>query len=460
MRQNMDGVRLAEIRQWTKAEVVGKLNDLTPVAGVSSDSRSVRPGEVFVALSGERFDGHDHVAAAFGRGACAAVVERPEGLSGGPLLVVPSALRALGDMAGAYRARFDLPIVAVVGSAGKTTAKEMTAAVLERRYRVLKTPDNQNNEIGVPHTLLRLSADHEAAVLEMGARRVGDIAYLCSIARPTVGILLNIGTAHLEIFGSVERVAKAKGELLESIEGESSVALVNADDCVITKEAKRTKGRLLGFGLTQESHFCGEGLTLDQKGCGHFSLHSIPFGLKVPGRHNVYNALAAAAAGAQLGIPLEEAAAALGDFHAVALRSEFLRKNGICVINDCYNSNPLSAQAALDTLAALTVEGRRIAVLGDMLELGEEGPRLHAEIGRHAAAAGMDWLLATGPLSRHTVKAAEAAGIAPRQTCHFDDKEALGAFVACLARPGDAVLVKASRGVGLEGIAAGIVGEK
>ena len=440
------------------------------VGELSTDSRSIIPGAVFVALGpgasggasreGASFDGHDFVEKAFALGASAAIVERRWGTAAvgsgwgehRPLLLVDDTLKALGDLAANYSQQFDIPVIAVVGSAGKTTTKEMIAAVLSQRFNVLKTEGTENNEIGVPKALLRLTAEHEVAVVEMAARKTGDIRYLCEIARPTIGLLLNIGTAHLEFFETVERVAKAKGELLDFLGGESSVALVNADDCVVVKEAMRTKGRLLGFGLVRESHISGEGLALDQEGCGHFSLQHHPVHLKVPGKHNVYNALAAAAAGDCCGVPMAEICAALSDFKAVNMRSEILRKNGICVINDCYNANPTSVQAALDVLTTIDTDGRRIAVLGDMLELGNQGPLMHAEIGRLVAQKRVDRLAVLGPLGKHTIAGAVAAGFDPENVCHFDDKALLGDFMVSFVERGDLVLIKGSRGIELEEI--------
>jgi len=446
------GISLAQVREWTKAEAIGELDAAAPPCGISTDSRTTRAGELFVALGGTRVDGHQFVGQALARGACAALVERVVPAAG-PLLRVPSALEALGALAGHYRAGFAVPVIAVAGSSGKTTAKEMIAAVLGARLRVLHTPGTENNELGVPRTLLQLAPEHEAVVLELAARKAGDIRYLCQIARPTIGVLLNIGTAHLEIFGSVERVAKAKGELLEYLD-ESSLALVNADDCVIAKEVKRTKGRLLGFSLERESQFCGEGLVLDQEGCGHFSLHNFFFSLQVPGRHNVYNALAAAAVGHLLQVPWPQIRRALADFRPVAMRSEILRKNGICVINDSYNANPGSMRAALEMLGSMA-GNRRIAVLGDMLELGEAGPKLHAAVGRQAAALGVDLLLATGPLSAHLVEAARAAGLERAE--YFAGKQELAKRLESLnLQEKDLVLVKASRGMGLDELVAGL----
>ena len=456
----MQGVSLGDIGLWTRGAWQGLSDkDLTP-ADVSTDTRTLAEGDLFVALTGPRYDGHQFVAEAFARGAQAAIVESTwsgSEESAGPILRVDvPGVEALGTIARQYRLRFEIPIVAIVGSSGKTTTKEMIAQVLEHRFRVLKTDDNENNEIGVPRTLLNLNAGHGAAVIEMGARKIGDIRYLCEMVRPTLGVLLNIGTAHLGIFGSVEGVAKAKGELLDCTGNESFVALVNADDRVVAKEAMRTKGRLLGFGLECGSYYSGEGLVLDREGCGHFSLQHTPFELKIPGRHNVYNALAAAAAGDQCGIPMREISRVLAAFEAPAMRSHVLRKKGIVIINDCYNANPASVEASLQLLADVEPEagGRRIAVLGDMLELGKDSADLHASIGTFAAeAVRVDLLFAAGPLSRHTVAAARSAGIAPDGAMQFDEVECMTRHLKGILTPGDVVLIKGSRGMHLESVA-------
>jgi len=444
-------VKISEILQWTDADLVGMLGpDVVPQA-VVTDSRSVTEGDLFIALRGERFDGHDFVEAAFERGASAALIERSWDGAGqalsGPLLAVDSTLLALGAMAHAYRRRYDLPVVAVVGSAGKTTTKELIAAVLGQRYQVLKTVGSENNEIGVPRTLLQLSPNHEAVVLELAARRVGDIEYLCSIAEPTVGVLLNIGTAHLEYFESVEGVAKAKGELLDYL-GESLTALVNADDRVVVQEVKRTKGRLLTFGFVRESEFRGEGLVLDQEGCGHFLLHNNPIELKIPGRHNAYNGLAAASIGRILDVDWEDIQHALAQFEPVSMRAEIVRKDGLVVINDCYNANPGSMLAALELLGDVP-GARKIAFLGDMLELGPQSGDLHAAVGAEAATKA-DILLATGKQSKELVAAARSAGMDQTQARHFDNLDLAGEFISANLRRGDVVLVKASRAMAFD----------
>ena len=447
----MHKVKISEILQWTDADLVGILGpDIAPQA-VVTDSRSVTEGDLFIALRGERFDGHDFVEAAFERGASAALIERSWDGAGrslsGPLLAVDSTLLALGAMAHAYRRRYDLPVVAVVGSAGKTTTKELIAAVLGKRYQVLKTVGSENNEIGVPRTLLQLSPNHEAVVLELAARRVGDIEYLCSIAEPTIGVLLNIGTAHLEYFESVEGVAKAKGELLDYL-GESLTALVNADDRVVVQEVQRTKGRLLTFGFVRESGFRGEGLVLDQEGCGHFLLHNNPIELKIPGRHNAYNGLAAASIGRILDGDWEDIQHALAQFEPVSMRAEIVRKDGLVVINDCYNANPDSMLAALELLGDVP-GARKIAFLGDMLELGPQSGDLHAAVGAEVATKA-DILLATGKQSKELVAAARSAGMDETQARHFDNLDLAAEFISANMCRGDVVLVKASRAMAFD----------
>ena len=446
----MYGIQLGEIIQWTDAELVGMLDRSISPLGVSTDSRSLAAGELFIALRGEHFDGHAYVEAAFKRGACAAIVERGyyEALAEGtgPLLVVESPLAALGKIAAQYRARFDIPVIGITGSAGKTTTKEMVAAVLSQRYNVLKTVGSENNEIGVPRTLLQLSSQHEVVVLELAARQEGDIRYLCSIAQPTMGVLLNIGTAHLEFFGSVEGVAKAKGELLEYLD-ESLTALINADDRVVCREVQRTKGRLRTFGFRCESKFRGEGLILDQEGCGHFLLHNYSIDLQIPGKHNAYNALAAAAVGEELGVTPSQIQQALFSFRPVYRRSEVTRTNDIIIINDSYNANPSSMAAALDLLAAMATNGgRKVALLGDMLELGKQSSQLHADVGRRAAEV-VDILLAVGPQSQHMVEAARAVGLTRAR--HFTDREEVVSHLSSELRANDVFLVKASQGMEL-----------
>jgi len=425
--------------------------------GACIDTRVLSRGELFFALPGEQIDGHRFVGAALEQGASAAVVadnwyrnlqedRRPVG----PLVITGAPDLALGQLGKVYRKRFDIPLIAITGSNGKTTTKEMTAAVLRTRYQVLATEGNLNTRLGVPMMLLRLSKHHDVAVIEMGITEDGGLSYLCDLAAPTIGVITNIGPAHLEFFGSVEGVAKAKGELLDYLD-ESSMAILNLDDLHLSKKRARVKGRLLGFGIEEISQFRGERLILDQEGCGQFSLQSLSFHLNVPGRHNVYNALAASAAGCALDVPLEYAARALADFRPPALRSQVLEQGGIRLLNDSYNANPASMQAALDTLAAMPAEGRRIAVLGDMLELGEIAEEAHQQLGRYASAGGVDALFALGDFGETLVGGAVESGMGMANAYETSDElaGALSGFVA----PGDVVLLKGSRGMRMEQVA-------
>ena len=458
----MENVQLADIQQWTGAELVGILHERRRIPRVSTDSRTVEAGDLFVALKGPTFDGHDFVKQALARGASAAVVEQgwlseqpqttPE-----PLLTVSSGIEALGSIAREYRRRFELPVIGVTGSSGKTTTKELIATVLSTTYKVLKSVGTENNEIGVPLTLLELNREHEAVVLELAARKQGDIKHLCEIAKPTIGVLLNIGAAHIELFGTVEGVAKAKGEFLDYLD-ESCLALVNADDCVVVKEVKRTKGRLLAFSLVRESQFRGEGLVLDQEGRGHFSLQHHAFDLRIPGRHNVYNALAAAGIGRVMDVPWSDIQTALAHFSPVEKRGEVIESRGVRVIDDTYNANPASMLAALEMLAHIEVNGgRRIAVLGDMLELGEQSADFHEGLGRQVAEREFDILLTIGPMAEMVAQAAVQAGLPEAQSRHFVDEQELADHLKGIVRARDIVLLKASRGMHLEKVVTQII---
>ena len=464
----MEGLTLAEAVEAVRGDFVGTLDPAGLPAGGCIDSRAVRPGDIFFALQGEHTDGHRFVGAALEAGASAAVVSRSwyreqthEARPPGPLIVVETPDLAMGDLARCYRRRFRIPVVAITGSNGKTTTKDMAAAVLSTRYRVLATEGNLNTRLGVPLTLFRLSGEHEAAVVEMGISEQGGLRYLCEVADPTIGVITNIGPTHLEFLGSVEGVAKAKGELLEYL-NESSMAILNLDDLYVSKERARHKGRLLDFGVEKICQFRGEGLILDQEGCGHFSLQGHYFHLAIPGRHNVYNALAAATIGAALNVPLSDAAEALASFRPAKLRSQVLEQNGIRLLNDAYNANPVSMRAALDTLARMSPlegapeGGRRIAVLGDMLELGPVAETEHRELGEYAAGAGVEALFALGDLAHETAGGAVDGGLPPERSRAFTDREELARELKGTLRPGDCVLLKGSRGLAMETVASAL----
>ena len=449
----MEELTLSDVIESTHGHWIGQ-NDPSAIVptGVSIDTRTLKPGEIFFALPGEKVDGHQFLDAAFARGACAAVVTRSgarESRQSELLIVVDAPDLALGDLARFYRRRFDIPVIGITGSSGKTTTKDMVAAILSTRYRVLATQGNLNNRLGVPLTLFKLSAHCDVAVIEMGISERGGMRYLCEIAQPTIGMITNIGPAHIEFFGSVEGVAKAKGELLEYLD-ESSMTILNLDDLFLSKEIAKVKGRLLGIGIERICQFRGEGLKLDQKGFGHFSLQGHSFHLSIPGKHNVYNALMAATAGWALNVPLQDAAKALENFTLTKLRSQVLEHNGIRMINDAYNANPASMRAALETLSQIEVDGRRIAVVGDMRELGAMTHDAHRALGREAGNRQIDALFALGDLAKVVVEGGREAGI--DQAWAYADRDALTRALQAYLKPGDLMLIKGSRGIAMERI--------
>lgn len=447
----MEGLTLSDVIESTHGHWIGQSDPSTIVpTGISIDTRTLKPGEIFFALPGNKIDGHQFLDAAFDRGACAAVVARSgDRESGQALIAVDAPDLALGDLARFYRRRFDIPVIGITGSSGKTTTKDMVAAILSTRYRVVATQGNLNNRLGVPLTLFNLSAHCDVAVIEMGISERGGMRYLCEIAQPTIGMITNIGPAHIEFFGSVEGVAKAKGELLEYLD-ESSMTILNLDDLFLSKERAKVKGRLLGIGIEQICQFRGEGLKLDQKGFGHFSLQGHSFHLSIPGKHNVYNALMAATTGWALDVPLQDAAKALENFTLTELRSQVLEHNGIRMINDTYNANPASMRAALETLSQIEVDGRRIAVVGDMRELGATTCDAHRELGHDVGHRKIDALFALGDLAPVVVEGGREAGI--DQAWAYTDRDALTGALQAYLKPGDLMLIKGSRGIAMERI--------
>ncbi len=411
---------------------------------VSIDSRTLNRGDLFVAIRGERFDGHDFAAAAVERGAVAAVVARELELPV-PQVIVDDTLRALADAAGAWRGQFTIPVAGVAGSNGKTTSKELLAAILARRGETLATRGNLNNHIGVPLTLLGLEARHRAAVIEIGANHPGEVAALAGLARPTVGLVTNAGAEHLEGFGSLEGVARAEGELFASL-GPAATAVINADDefASLWRE-QAAAGSVLTFSVEGAADFVAADLQLGIDGQGwasRFVLNtpagSAPVRLSLPGRHNVRNAAGAAAAAWACGATLEQIVAGLATVQPVRGRLQLkAARHGAWLIDDSYNANPTSALAGLEVLAGL--QGERWLVLGEMAELGAHTASGHAEVGRAARSLGVARLFATGAGTQHAV---EAFGRGAEWHAGLDS---LLAAVDASLRPGVAVLVKGSR---------------
>ncbi|GIU73443.1 MAG: UDP-N-acetylmuramoyl-tripeptide--D-alanyl-D-alanine ligase [Bryobacteraceae bacterium] len=417
----------------------------------SVDSRTLQPGAVFVALRGPNHDGHDYVAAAFAKGAAAAVVERPvEGC--GPLEIVPSALEWLQRSAARVRQAWPGLAVGITGSAGKTTTKEAVAAVLATRLRTGKTLGNYNNHIGVPLTILNLPDDAEAAVIEIGMNHAGEIRQLAAIARPQIGVVTNVGTAHIENLGSVEAIAAAKRELVESLPADG-IAVLNGDDERVRAMAAHGPGRTVFYGSSsfvpsEAPHVRATKVGYLAEGVG-FEVPDVgSFFCPLPGRAGLMAALAALAVARALDWDLRELKETVARLTTVPMRLERVERNGIVIWNDCYNSNPEAAMMMLDLLAE-TPARRRIAVLGEMLELGGWSERLHREVGRHAARR-VDLLVGVQGAARHLVDEAVAAGLPQEAAAYFDNPREAGLFVRRLAAAGDAVLFKGSRGVHME----------
>lgn len=440
-----------------------------PLLGVSTDSRTLRPGELFVALVGKRFDGHAFLQEAFARGAAGAVVERwplplppipgagripGTDFQGRSVWKVSNTLAALISLARFHRERFHLDVVAVTGSCGKTTTKSILVHLLATSRKMLFTPGSQNNLIGVPLTLLRLSRVHQAAVLELGTNRWGEIRRLAKLAQPRIGVVTNVGPAHLEAFKSLRGVLRAKGELWEAMDPASSHLVLNADDPLLWEAGHRLPHPVVWFGTHPQSDLRADRVALTSWGSrcrvnGRFDLH-----LPMPGRHNLMNALAALACAQLLGEDLEEMLEQLWDIPKLPGRLFARQIAGAVFLDDTYNANPDSLKAALQVLRSVPCQGRRILVMGDMLELGKQAKFLHAQAGRWAVEAGIDLLITVGPLTREMVASAWEAGLPLERSEAFDSPEAAGRFLFEQLRPGDAVLLKGSRGMCMEQVMA------
>lgn len=431
--------------------------------GITTDSRSVSEGNLFIALIGDRFDGHDFLANAAGAGAAGLLIRKgeeeraksiPDTVS---VIAVDDTLEALGDIARFWRRRFSVPVLAITGSTGKTTTKEMAAAVIGREKELLKNEGNFNNLIGLPLTLFRMNETHEAAILEMGTNQRGEIARLTQIAEPTLGLVTNAGAAHLEGLRSVETVREEKGDLYRGL-GEEGIAVVNGEDGSLSDMAKRSPaGRVITYGIGNGWDVRAGNIRCEGKRFRFdltIGVQTESVLLAAPGMHNIYNALSAAAASWCMGIRPDAIRRGLEDFRPVSGRMEIIAlSNGAFLINDTYNANPESVEAALRTLEDLRGDGASTVVLGDMLELGGHAERLHDQIGGSLAEKKIDRIFLRGDFARIVAQGAEKGGLRKDQIKLMDDPREIAEAVRKTLGAGDWVLIKGSRRMKMEEVA-------
>ena len=416
--------------------------------GYSVDSRTVQPGELFIALRGPNHDGHAHVAEALEKGSPAALVERGSAVTAlDRAIAVTDTYQALLQLAAYARGRWPGTLVAVTGSAGKTTSKEAIAAMLAAEMPVTKTSGNLNNHIGLPLSIMRLDPGARAAVVEMGMNHAGEIRELARVARPDIGVVTNVGYAHIEFFDSLDSTALAKRELIESL-GERGVAVLNADDERVRRFAEIHPGRSITFGLSELAEV--RATELEDVALGaRFTVEGARFETRLMGLHGVRNVLAGIAVARLFAIPLGRAAEVARELSPGRMRGEHFTRRGVTVYNDCYNSNPDAVRAMLDLIRSLPAR-RHVAVLGEMLELGRWSEALHRDVGRYVAECGFSVLVGIRGAARHMVDAARVAGLAAGAAYFFDEPAAAGAFLRETAREGDAILFKGSRGTRVE----------
>ncbi|HMF89045.1 MAG TPA: UDP-N-acetylmuramoyl-tripeptide--D-alanyl-D-alanine ligase [Candidatus Angelobacter sp.] len=439
---------------WRIAEFTGAKGEFDQelvAMGYSIDSRTLNPGDLFIALKGERFDGHDYVSAALEKGAAAAIVQagRTVDADSRRLLHVDDTLRALQSLGAAARRMWGKPLLAVTGSAGKTTTKEILAHMLATRFRVMKSTGNLNNHIGLPLQLLKLEPEHDLAVVEMGMNHAGEIRALAAMAMHDLALVTCVAPVHLEFFETVADIARAKYEIVETLHP-GGVAVLNADDDYVSQFGRDFKGKVVTFGIRRAADVWAQNVKLNGVAGSTFDLVAgsvrEPARLSLAGEHNIYNALAAAAAAVERGVKPSEAAEVLATLRPSEKRGQVLELRGATIINDCYNSNPRALNAMVDTLASMKAQ-RRILVAGEMLELGATAEDLHRESGRHAAEKKIDLVIGVRGLAQALAEAACGAGV---QAQFVETPELAGEWLAREIRPGDAVLLKASRGVQLE----------
>lgn len=449
----MELFTVSDVVRVTEARLIGRDTGAW-VKSVTHDSRKVSAGTLFVAIPGQRADGHDYLEEVFRGGAVAALVQRiPPGAENleGVLCLVEDTVRALGLLARDYRTRFGATVWGITGSLGKTSTKEMVASILKRRYCLLKSPGNLNTEVGLPLAIFGLQSHHQMAILEMGARKPGDISWLCSIARPEGALVTNVAESHVGIFGSVDQVARTKSELVEGV-GRGTVCL-NADDSRVRDMARKARGRVVFYGTSPGNEVLGEDVSLDEESRPEFTLRigrqRRRVRLPLHGAHQVGNALGAAAVAHAAGMDLEDIAAGLESMELLSMRMSVLRSGDLTILDDSYNSSPTSTRAALEVLRRMPAS-QKVAILGDMLELGEMAQTAHLQVGEEVARSGLSFLITVGDLAGLIHEGALSAGFSSERAFHYRSVEGLLGDLSGLVPQSSVTLVKGSRGLRME----------
>lgn len=431
---------------------------------ISTDSRKIKEGDLFVPIVGERFDGHDFIHNSLKSGAAGALTSKDiEPVGSKVVIKVKDTLRALHDIAAFYRQKFDIPFIGITGSVGKTSTKDMVAAVLSQKYNVLKTQGNFNNEIGLPLTIFNLDCFHEAAVVEMGMSGFGEISRLTSIARPDIAIITNIGLSHIEKLGSRQNILKAKLEILEGL-NKNGLVILNGDDELLSGMRNLLSFRTVFYGMEDGVDYQAYNIKTDGENGTYFevSISNKEYMVHVPapGIHNVHNSLAAIAVGVELSIPIEKIIKGISEFKPDKMRLNILSHDGIRIINDAYNASPQSMVAAIDVLKDIGVNSRTVAILGDMLEMGKWALKEHINVGRYVASKGVDYLVTLGENGRNIAQGALNAGLSSERVFSFDSTEQIVGFLRQFLDKGDVVLVKGSRGMKMEKIVDEMVNDR
>ncbi|MFH1460452.1 MAG: UDP-N-acetylmuramoyl-tripeptide--D-alanyl-D-alanine ligase [Candidatus Omnitrophota bacterium] len=455
-RERKDMFRLNEIVKWTNAQSVNMSSD-RPICGISIDSRTIKKAELFVAICGDKFNGHDYLFEAEEKRASAVLINKkwadfhPDQINGlsCPVILVENTNNALMDMAKGHRKKFNIPVIAVTGSNGKTTTKEMLAEVLSARFKVLKSKASFNNNIGVPLSILELNAGHDAAVLELGMNHPGEIRILSSIVRPNIAIITNVAAAHLGFFNSVDEIISAKCELIEKA-NELDLVISNADCLDLFHKIKEHILSAVGIGIKNKCSYQASNVISRQEGVAFTLNLKDTFRLNLLGEHNVYNALCAIAVADHFKIDMSIVRERLKEIKPAKMRMERINFQGIEIIADCYNANPQSVTAAIETLAAMSYKKRRIFILGDMLELGTHSDKFHAQIGELFTDIRIDKLVTIGEKAALSAEVALKLGNKKNNVFMYDSVELAQTEIFQMLKEGDVVLIKGSRLMQLE----------